>query len=416
MSGHSFYDEEYASFERDIQAAVNCITQESFEHDSKFSGKVRSGKDYVWDLFSEVRLPGYFIELSNWLETLNSSESRANIAKLSDGSTISDFVEQYRGIPKALDNLKKYQAFLQKFSLGELEEKRELIENVIAELQLTIEAVRVHLSKKHKKRLGHFIVPTFFCAVCWRRTRHNLGDMDDVENKTKRESTYYCDYHHPQKHDYNNAEAKRALLSYISEHKESHCHKEVRQYLDKEIELVRLAPFLSRCFKSLVPEKRYPPSLLEFDGGNWYSLAKLLVEHLKQSCPTVHKKIHAIDSKDYSNWNDWMIDGVIKSLDEKEVGYWRKCESNDWLEDNDWKTLLKLCLRYEVYEAVMSSRNGVGRPSVVKIVKELIGSFYDEYGFVPKTKFIKEKTGASNPTIAKAKREFKQEQSLLNRN
>lgn len=383
---------------------IDEMRMNSSESTFSIAGKRRDGHVYIWDLCRHIKLDDKFIELVNWVEYVVNIESIDLVKSLHTGATISDYVEMYTGLPKAIENLYKQQKFAEKHSLGELEVDRAIICDHIEEMLLGLYAIRSYLNEKHKRREGTYILPLDFCALCWRRVRH-YEDSPEDEYKICRDSSYYCYYHHPKSHDYNYDAAKNALMHSIKNNEGNFFRDEVLMFEKKEHQFDRLPIALNGWFKSLRPKVEVTEEIKK-NKGDWCSLAEALIKHSKNAYPKVYEKIKNSNHSEHSSWGDWLQGSIIRTLDEKETQYWKDYYLNGWLDDQNWELVINLFERYQVYESMMASRRKPGRPKDKKEkVKVFIDKYLDDYGALPKTSLIARECQVSRTTIAQVKKE-----------
>jgi hypothetical protein len=172
--------------------------------------------------------------------------------------------------------------------------------------------------------------PLFICALCWKRVRVS----DEPQFEGRKDSTFYCPDHLPNKSEHLYRRDKTALYSAMKT-TNNRFLDEFKYYEKLSFKTsFSLIPTFYKWQGSFSPKSSLLfSSIQRSDSHNstWQVKANLLTELSSTVYPISYEKIKGIDAVSYCTIGSWMIDGIITALDDSrdsnETKFWKQEEA-----------------------------------------------------------------------------------------
>lgn len=240
--------------------------------------------------------------------------------------TFRDLLEKCVSIESTCSFLQKKIDFLKTDDPKRLEEISILIHGLIS-LRVCFQLLKTSINKKHLKRQRQ--EPLFLCALCWKRVRVS----DESESFDRKDSTFYCPDHLPNKSEHFYRRDKTALFSAMKASNNRFLN-ELQRYEKLSFKTsFSLIPTFYKWLGSFSPKPSVLYSWVEIikdQSQNWQGKANRLTELSRNFYPKAYDKIKDIDAHQYNSVESWSIDGVINALDnskaKSEVAFWNQQE------------------------------------------------------------------------------------------
>lgn len=240
--------------------------------------------------------------------------------------TFRDLLKRCVSISRTCSLLQQRIDYLKQTNSVASEETRSFLNSLIT-LRDCFQLVKTAINKKHLKRYSE--EPLFFCALCWKRVRVS----DEPEFLDRKESTFYCPDHLPNKSDHLYRRDRTALISAMKT--TGNRFLEELQYYEK-LSFKTSFSLIPTFFKWLGSFSPKPSALylsiqnIKTQSQTWQSKANLLNEFSQNIYPIAYEKIKEVDACKYESIESWLIDGVITALDndkgKKEAKFWKQEE------------------------------------------------------------------------------------------
>jgi hypothetical protein len=340
-----------------FQCDLNAFMDEAVKKGLTVSAKPNKNFLYIGEFLEQYKLARLF------------SESEF---ALKDAVTFKDLLTRSVSIHKTCSFLQQEIDVIKKGNRKISEEERAFLNSLIT-LRDCFQLVRTAINKKHAKRKAE--EPLFFCALCWKRVRVS----DQSEYSDRKDSTFYCTDHLPNKSEHLYGQDKTKLFRAMKS-KDNRFLNELQRYEKASFKTsFSLPPTYYKWLASLSPKPSVLLGRLQIhieQHENWKFRANRLTELSQNVYPVAYEKIKELDATEYSLIESWVIDGIVYALDESkeksEVQFWKQEEatriklssflitqgnlSRDTPEDessNEYLMLVcSLLSRYEAYHIV----------------------------------------------------------------
>jgi hypothetical protein len=177
--------------------------------------------------------------------------------------------------------------------------------------------------------------PLFICALCWKRVRVS----DEPQFEGRKDSTFYCPDHLPNKSEHLYRRDRTALISAMKA-TNNRFLDEFKYYEKLSFKAsFSLIPTFYKWLGSFSPKaSALFSSIQRSDVHNsaWQVKANLLTELSSTVYPISHEKIKEVDACKYESIESWLIDGVITALDNDKG----KNEAKFWKQEEDTRAKL----------------------------------------------------------------------------
>jgi hypothetical protein len=397
----------------DINELIEGVADLCSEFDARskstgcsISASQREGFIYIGDDLTRFQTPTRIVDWLNVFSFVEPSEGKGDRNEYEESikwykaipvqnSSMKDVMEHSGGLSKVIERLEIFQKMA--ITLPMTEEEKSYTKALYDGFQF----IKTFIEKKHSKRTA--VVPMDYCVLCWRRVRHSQEKSDDFGMK-RRESSYYCLEHHPERSANKYHEARTALISAVKAEK-TELSEDIRKLEARELSNDSKPLLMYKWLNSFAPKTSLISEYIDVDKMNWKSACQFIFDQTKSIYPSVFDKIKDCNPKDYECYAQWLFYGVLNMLDSDlnkgERLYWQSNLLVQWTSfDGDmesWKTLLALFRRYEAYTHIMnrSRPRGPAKGQTVDTIKKqriraLIQKHEKEYGKAKVAKIAKE--------------------------
>jgi hypothetical protein len=360
------------------------------------SASQREGFIYIGDSLTRFQTPTRIVDLLNVFSFVEPAEGKGDRNEYEESikwykaipvknSSMKDVMEHSGGLSKVIERLEIFQKMA--ITLPITEEEKSYTRAMYDGFQV----IKIFIEEKHSKRTA--VVPMDYCVLCWRRVRHSQKKSDDFGMK-RRESSYYCLEHHPERSVDKYHEARTALISAVKAEKKEFS-EDIRRLEDREINNDSKPLLMYKWLNAFAPKTSLISTSIDVDKMDWQSICQSIFDQTKSIYPSVFEKIKDCDPKGYGSFAQWLFYGVLNMLDSDpnkgERLFWQSNSLVEWTTfDGDtegWKTLLALFRRYEAYTHIMnrSRPRGPVKGQTVDTIKKqriraLIQKHENEYG------------------------------------
>jgi len=387
----------------DINELIEGVADLCSELDAKskstgysVSARQREGFIYIGDSLIRFQVPTTVVDWLNVFSFVEPAKGKADRNEYeesikwfreipTENPTMADVMEHSGGLSKVIERLELFQKMAITLPITEKEK------SYTRAMYDGFQVIKTFIEEKHSKRTS--VVPMDYCVLCWRRVRHSQEKSDDFGMK-RRESSYYCLDHHPERSADKYHEARTALISAVKAEKKEFS-EDIRKLEDREISNDSKPLLMYKWLNAFAPKTSLISASIDVDKMNWQSACQFIFEQTKSIYPSVFEKIKDCDPKGYESFAQWLFYGVLNILDSDpnkgERLFWQSNSLVEWTtfdgDSEGWKTLLALFRRYEAYTHIMnrSRPRGPAKGQTVDTIKKqriraLIQKHENEYG------------------------------------
>jgi hypothetical protein len=248
-----------------------------------------------------------------------------------DAVTFKDLLTRSVSIHKTCSFLQQEIDVIKKGNRKISEEERAFLNSLIT-LRDCFQLVKAAINKKKLKSTAE--EPLFLCALCWKRVRVSDKEKDKDVDARRKDSTFYCPDHLPNKSKHLYRRDKTALISAMK----TTNNRFLSELNDHEQLAFKtshpLPPTFYKWLSSFSPKPSKLFLLLQTNGKryrDWQSKANCLSNFSLALYPAAYEKIKEVDAHDFNSIELWLIDGVVNALDDSkvnsEVKFWKKEEA-----------------------------------------------------------------------------------------
>tara|TARA_R110002060_G_scaffold51424_6_gene62363 strand:+ start:4253 stop:5452 length:1200 start_codon:yes stop_codon:yes gene_type:complete len=338
-----------------FQQELNLFLEKAADDGLTVSGKPNKNFRYIGELLRSYKVEQFFVKRLNTHGTSH---------------TMADLLKESPSLDKTITLLDKK---IEHAKGAYTESEATNIDGLIM-LRDCFQLVKTALNRKHSNQYSDD--PLFICALCWRRVRVS----DNLRNEGRRDSTFYCEQHLPNKSEHYYRKDRTALLSAMKSTQNRYL-EELKYYENLSFKQSHsLAPTIFKWVSSFT---KRPSSLFscinihESQDCKWADKANILTNQTQTVFPLSYQKLKDINANEFASAAHWLIDGIVSSLDESkskdEVLFWWREEPNrirspilpgslkvkasELDNNNSDEYLLLMCSIIARYEAVQTINN-----------------------------------------------------------
>lgn len=355
----------YEALSDEIITAIKGAKKKSKEASLSISETQRRGHIYIADEVSHIILPEeviYALNFINWDEVELCEKTIKYVPwfkKLpAKNVTMKELIRLSGGLSRCISRLQTSEKFLKyyMFSITHLSDsmQRSVYSYIFALLD-GLQLIKGVTNDKKQRRTPKN--PVDFCVLCWRRVRHGKFKKN-IRGIKRRDSSFYCPKHHPNKETGAYNKARGTLLRAVKDEK-----KQFKYDIDKyELNLTSNArnPLLLNkwllSFVSASPLSRKSDLKVK----DWGATIEVLMLEAEKHFPYVYSVIKEQSKPKASSWANWMFNHVLDplggGLGNEERMYWHNENTTEWatLDNDAWLTILHVFRRYEAYHYIIN--------------------------------------------------------------